>query len=70
MGSRPHQGFTGPYLSAPAEKEGFQQEGLLWGLRHPPRTPSPTQLTFDNNSYLLTEEIYNRHGKKGKFEEP
>lgn len=40
------------------------------GFRHPARTPVPTQLAFDNNSYLLTEEIYNRHGKKGKFEEP
>jgi predicted double-glycine peptidase len=28
------------------------------------------QLTFDNYSYLLTEEIYNRHGRKAKFEEP
>jgi predicted double-glycine peptidase len=27
------------------------------------------QLKFDNHSYLLTEEIYNRNGKKSKFEE-
>lgn len=27
------------------------------------------QLNYDNYSYLLTEQIYNRSGRKGKFEE-
>ena len=68
MGSCPHQGSPGSYLPSPAQAQGLQQEGLLRGFRHPARTPVATQLAFDNNSYLLTEEIYNRHGKKGKFE--
>ena len=38
-------------------------------LRHFEGSTACTQLNFDNYSYLLTEEIQNRCGRKSKFEE-
>lgn len=36
---------------------------------HRHRTSASTQIDYQNYSYLLTEEIYNRKGKKTRFTE-
>lgn len=37
--------------------------------RHCHRITFPIQINYENHPYLLTEEIYNRHGKKSQFSE-
>lgn len=69
MGGCAGEGRPVAELPAAAAAEGVQPEGFLRRLRNAAGRAWCTQLTFDNYSYLLTEEIYNRQGKKGKFEE-
>lgn len=55
------------YLTSTPQKIRLQQKGTLRRLRHTQGIPTHIQLNFDNYSYLLTEEIYNRNGRKAKF---
>ena len=69
MGDNLDQGFTRSHLPHAAQTEIFQSERFLWGFWYSSRNSTFIQLGFDNHAYLLTEEIYNRQGKKSKFEE-
>lgn len=68
MGDSPDESRTRSNLPHDTEKQRFQQERLLWRFWYSSRKYTFIQLAFDNHAYLLTEEIYNRQGKKSKFE--
>lgn len=59
----------GPRVSPPPPRRRVQQEGTLRKQRDCESTYFSTQLNYDNYAYLLTDEIYNRKGKKDKFQE-
>lgn len=58
-----------PLQSPPPSQVRIQTHCHVRTHRHCHRTHLFTQLDYPNNPYLLTEEIYNRRGKKSRFTE-
>lgn len=56
------------YLLLPKADE-FNRKGLCGNSGTLKVPPSLRQINFDNYAYLLTDEIYNRKGKRTKFQE-
>ena len=57
-----------PNLPAASEKIVIWQKGTMRRLRNSQGNIPSIQLYYENYSYLLTEEIYNRSGRKTIFE--
>ena len=55
--------------SVPPRQKLIQEGSHVWPLRHCSRTHPSIQVDYHNYPYLLTEQIYDRRGKKSRFSE-
>jgi hypothetical protein len=55
--------------SAPPRQDQVRQDRHVWTHWQRHRKALPTQIDYENFPYLLTEEIYDRRGKRSRFTE-